>query len=403
MGLGQLGYCLAVVGLIQFLPDLGLDAVMRHDILQNPRRTSSILYAGLLMRFGAALVGYAMIIGIAVLILDSAVDRTMLLILGAILFNPVGMVASSWFHSQLNAGPAVRIQISVLMAGAVLRVGLVVLGAPVVAFAGAITAEFLVAGVWTFLLASSSGMPALKGAFDPFGAGSLLRRAAPLLLASFSVLVCSKIDIILIKALLGEVAAGHYVGACRLSESWYPMVAAITMSMLPRLVSLRIGNRDNHFRASRAVLDYSVILSLLFVVPVALGANWIVVLLYGEAFSPAGSVLRIHIWTVLFLFLASARNQWVITEGLTRLLLPISLLTVLTNLVLDLALIPSFGITGAAWGTLAAFALASVVSTLAWKATRAYGVMQVKAVLWPWSGLVWLLNGIFWIKRGRPR
>lgn len=91
----------------------------------------------------------------------------------------------------------------------------------------------------------------------------------------------------------------------------------------------------------------------------SLSAPWIISLLFGENFSAAVEVLRIHIWAGCFIFVRYLISQHlVITEQE-----PLSLLShgigAVLNVGLNLWLIPQMGIVGAAWATLISYAYAS--------------------------------------------
>ena len=73
---------------------------------------------------------------------------------------------------------------------------------------------------------------------------------------------------------------------------------------------------------------------------------------FGSEYSESVSVLRVHMWSMVFSFLGSACTQWLVVEGLTKYRLVRVLIGVFVNISLNIVLIPSYGVLGAAYATL---------------------------------------------------
>jgi O-antigen/teichoic acid export membrane protein len=74
--------------------------------------------------------------------------------------------------------------------------------------------------------------------------------------------------------------------------------------------------------------------------------------LYGEAFLPAAGVLSIHIWAGVFVGLGVACGRWFLCENYIKKNFYRTLFGMVINVVLNLILIPLYGIYGAAVATL---------------------------------------------------
>jgi O-antigen/teichoic acid export membrane protein len=116
--------------------------------------------------------------------------------------------------------------------------------------------------------------------------------------------------------------------------------------------------------------------------PAALVAGPLIQLLYGAAFTPSADVLRIHSWTLALVALNTAWTRWVVVEGLHRTAVIFAMLALGSNVLLNWALIPAFGATGAAWATLAAF-VPPMLLRLCLPKTRPVALLMLKAALAP--------------------
>ncbi len=72
----------------------------------------------------------------------------------------------------------------------------------------------------------------------------------------------------------------------------------------------------------------------------------------GKLFLPAAGVLSIHIWAGVFVFLGVASGKWFLCENYIKKNFYRTLFGMVINVVLNLILIPLYGIYGAAVATL---------------------------------------------------
>jgi O-antigen/teichoic acid export membrane protein len=94
-------------------------------------------------------------------------------------------------------------------------------------------------------------------------------------------------------------------------------------------------------------------------VPVTIFSNQIIQLLFGNEFSPASPVLTIYIWAGVSVFLGVASSQFLINENLTKLSFSRTFAGMVVNVILNLILIPIYGIVGSAIATLISYTIAT--------------------------------------------
>jgi len=101
--------------------------------------------------------------------------------------------------------------------------------------------------------------------------------------------------------------------------------------------------------------------------------------LYKPEFLSAAPVLSVHVWGCAFVFLGVASGQYLIAENLGRLSFIRTGLGALTNIILNLILIPKLGMMGTAIATVAAYFVSAFVILLIPK-TRQQGIMMLKSL-----------------------
>jgi O-antigen/teichoic acid export membrane protein len=95
-------------------------------------------------------------------------------------------------------------------------------------------------------------------------------------------------------------------------------------------------------------------LGILIVLPLWYFSDFIILTLFGNAFTDAIGVFEITIFILLLIFIASVHGKWLLSEGLQRYSLFYSITGVIANIVANLYFIPKYGIVGAAYGTVLA-------------------------------------------------
>ncbi len=74
--------------------------------------------------------------------------------------------------------------------------------------------------------------------------------------------------------------------------------------------------------------------------------------LYKEKYNLAPGIFKIHIWTTLTVFYGTAWSMWMIVEKKQKYIIYSQLISMCIGLMLNLKLIPLYGITGAAYALL---------------------------------------------------
>jgi PST family polysaccharide transporter len=382
---GLFNYAFALVTLAGALAEVGLEAVVKRELIRAPAQAGAVLAAAWRLRLIAGAACYAVVLGWAWWGEADAVVRVLLAIMGLLLFQPALAVADLWLQANLQARRATLAQVLALSVGAGARLALVVGRAPLWTFGAVLTGEaFLAAGALR-VLARRAGMPSAGGEVKSW-VPRLAAEAWPLLLSSVAVMIYMRIDVVMLRRLAGADAAGVYAAAVRISELWYFLPVALGSSLLPALLRSREAGAEIYARRLQGYFDANAALAYGLSVPIALAAPWLVQVAYGARFAGAGPVLALHIWAAPFVFIGVARGQFLVNEKLTRFGLVATLLGALANVALNYALIPRAGPMGAAWATVASYALAAWGSSFLHPAVRAVARMQTRALLLPLTG-----------------
>ncbi len=385
---GLLAYASSVIALLVPLAELGVDAVVRRKLLSAPADAG--LWIGVVWRARLSIgIGLYAALFCWLAIFRGEVGATeLVLILGLGLLQPAGMTADIWLQANLKARLAVVVSWIALGSGALVRIYLVNRASDLTAFAWVAVGEGAVNCLLTWFVAKRAGLPKLARAHRNLFATArlLIAEAWPLLLAGLTITLYMRIDMVMLRQLAGDHQTGTYAAAVRLSELWYFVPMALASSVLPGLLRKKSEGPEMYAGAMQSYYDLSAGLAYVGALLTCLLADPLVRATYGAAYDEAVPVLRWHAWSMVFVFLGVARSQFLVNENMTLFYLAATASGAILNIVLNCWLIPSHGAIGAAWATLAAYALAAWGASWLHPLVRVNAVMQTRALLVPVFG-----------------
>ena len=104
-----------------------------------------------------------------------------------------------------------------------------------------------------------------------------------------------------------------------------------------------------------------------------------VAILYGRAYQEAGQILMIHTWGGVFVAIGVASGVWFVSEDLQRYSFYRTAAGAFLNILLNFALIPTHGISGAAIATVISQSMAALFFDLLATKTRPIFIVKIKA------------------------
>jgi O-antigen/teichoic acid export membrane protein len=164
-----------------------------------------------------------------------------------------------------------------------------------------------------------------------------------------------RIDQVMLKHYLDNYAVGIYSVAAQLSEYWYIFPLIIVNSLVPAIVNARTAGEEVYKRRKaylfKLIIGVSVFIALIFTV----FADFFIRVIYGANYLGAVGILRIYVWGGLGMSLGLVVNQLFIVENRTKMYFVANFLSMLINVILNIIMIPKFGMSGAAFATLIAY------------------------------------------------
>lgn len=383
-GYGLLSFVGSLAMLFSALAIFGLESIVVKELVQTPQQSGRLLGSSFLIRLLSGVIAYLLAIG-AMLVLrpGDQLALLMLVVLGSSLVFQAAEVIDLWFQSRVESRYSVIVKISAFLTSSVVKVLCVLLDGGLLALAVATAVETALVPIGLLIAYRITGGRLSSWSVEQGMVRRLLNSAAPMVLSGIVLMVYLRIDQVMLGWLSTQDQVGQYAAAVRISEVWFFVPAAIVSSLFPRIIQLRSSDelqfrqKLQHLYGLLAFLGYAVAL------PTMLLAPWLVRLLFGAAYLPAGTLLAILIWSGLFANLTVARNAHLIALEAGRALLWCTMAGALANIVLNLFLIPPFGAIGAATSTVVSYWIAAHGACYLVPGLRGIAGMVTRALLVP--------------------
>jgi O-antigen/teichoic acid export membrane protein len=365
------------VGLFAFIASMGIDSVIKRELVNNPEDKNNIIGTALAIKIAGSVLSILLII-ITIFLLNPEPLVFGLIVLFSITYIFFSFdVFNSYFESQTQSKYPVGVAIFSSIVSAILKITFIFLGFGVVWLIAIYVLEALLTAIGMILIFINkvSGFKNLH--FKTEIAKQIIKDSWPLMLSSFAVSIYLRIDQVMINSILGSAEVGIYAVAVKLAELWYFIPTIIGSSISPAIInSLKISEEAFENRLFKLYL-LMISISLLIAIFVSLTSDWLIKILFGEEYISASPVLKIYIWSGIAVFLGVSVGYYLLAKNLTKLSFYTTLSGMITNVVLNIILIPNFGIKGAAIATLISYSI-SVLSILFFKETRKHAVFVFK-------------------------
>ena len=371
---GLLNYAIAFVSLFSSVAKMGLGSIIIRDIARNPECKNETLGTAFGMQFtGGCITLFLTVTVISLSKPDDSLTRWLVGIIAAGTIFQAFEAVNFWFESQVQSKYTVLARNSVcfLLAGG--RIGLVLMEAPLLAFAWMRLAEVASVAIAYVYFYRLTGNKIQDWRFSWARGKELLQESWPILLSGVAVYLYSKTDQLMLGAMNQNAQLGYYAAAVKIAEicDFLPMI--ISSSIFPKLANLREKNYAEYLNKFQIYCDTMMFLWLGVAIPISLLSPWIVQVLYGEKYAQSAAVLAIYVWSQFGSNFGVARNTYFTIEGQLRYSLYLTVIGSILNVGLNWLLIPKYGAFGATAATLITYFYVIILVNFLIKELRPFG------------------------------
>jgi PST family polysaccharide transporter len=379
---GLLNFGLAIVALLTPVATLGLTGLLVRQLVNEPSDRVETLGTAFVLRFLGGLVSTVLcIIGAHVLRPNDAVARAIIFIIALTPALRSAEVVKQYFEAEIRSKYFAIVDAISTIVVSIGRVILILVTAPVVWFAWAVLLQFSVSAIGLLWIYDRKTKTLRLWRVSIDKARALLSDSWPLIISGLVIVVYMRIDQVMLGQMMGDGAVGVYTVAVRLSELWYFIPTAVVASVFPHILADRKISQALYMKNLQKLFDALALLAFGIALPMTFLSGPVVNLLYGEGYAQAGTVLAIHIWASLFVFVGLASSKWFLAENMQLQSMYRTGVGAAINVGANFVLIPRYGAVGAALATLMAQMLPWLLLDPMRAETRRIMRMRVRALL----------------------
>ena len=387
---GLLSYAGSFVVLFSAIATLGLDNIVVRDLVRDEKKRDELLGTTFVLKT----VGSVLLLGILAAAVrfttnDNFTNLLIFIIALATIFQSLNVI-DFYFRSKVLSKYAVYAQTISGISSAIIKLLFIYFRMGLVYFAAVMVAESVILAIGLVTTYTKQKLNIFNWRIKFDLARRLLRDSWPLILSGVAISIYMRIDQVMIKAMMTPAAVGNYAVAVKLSEVWYFIPMAITSSVFPAIINAKKVSEKLYYGRLQKLYDLMTWLAIGIALPITFLANDIIRLLFGVQYQDAAGVLRVYIWAGVFVFLGVASSQYLIAENYTKISFFRTFVGGIINVILNIIMIPKYGINGAAIATLISY-FVSVFAIILVPKTYKNSILMLRSISM-YSGIKTLLQ-----------
>ncbi|HRH26073.1 MAG TPA: flippase [Candidatus Paceibacterota bacterium] len=377
---GTVSYILSFAGLGSVLANLGIDQILSRELLVQKENRGTLLGTAFIIKTTGAVVSTLLLITTSIAIDNSAFLTLLIAFMSFSYFFSAFGVFNTLFQVDVRSKYPSLLSIWVVLILSVLKIIVVFSGLPIEFIIGVFFIEPILYAVGlVFLYVKHYSRHIYKLSFDMNIAKIFIKESWPLILSSAFIVIYSRIDQVMLKNMVNETSVGFYDSAVRIAELWYFIPGILGSALFPAMVNAHLTDTSIYTLRMKRLYFLLWWLGIAISASVFVLAPFIIHTLYGPAYDMSILVLRIYVCATIPIFLAMIIQQHLVTKGLTRVTFFMTFLGMVANIVLNIFLIPRYGIYGAAVATLVSYSLMPL-SILLLKSTREHALLVLTSI-----------------------
>jgi polysaccharide transporter, PST family len=375
---GSLNYLSALVGLFGAAAPLGLDQIVVRDLVHRPDDEPEFTGTALGLRLCSSVLCSAMCLALLYWMGALGHGNYNGLFFALMLPFDSSAVFEFLFQAKVQSKYTVIARNSAFAVVAVVRLSFLYFHMPLVFFAAAYLMESSLGALLMLISYARRSGHSLHLSFSLTRARQMLKESWPVILSASAIVIYVRIDVVMLQSMAGSAAVGIYAAATRVSEVWYFVPMGIMTTVSPLITSYHANERLYYGRLQQffsGMAAFSVAVSII----VTLAYSFIMRHLFGVGFAASGPILAVHVWSSIFVFLGVAQGPWMVTEKKMKISMFQTALGAVSNVLINLILIPRLQGMGAAIATVISYAISAVFANLLFRDTRRIFHMQMNA------------------------
>lgn len=377
---GTINYVAAFVSFFSSIASLGLAVIVIKEIATDKYDNNEVIWTSIWLRFGTAVLSTISIIALMFITNrnDSMIVQIAFLESLSILFSSFDTI-NYYFQARLLSKWSSIAGVLAYVGMSLYRIYLLATNADIVWFAFATSTDMIFLTV--FLMIFYIRIEGFHPKFNWQLGKRLLKQSYHYLIAGLITILYAQVDRIMLGNMLDKASVGYYSATLTISTLWSMIPTALIQSISPILYDA--AEKDRTFYLRRLKQSYAVLfwMNAAYSIFVGVFAHWIILLLYGKDYLAGTTALRIVVWYYGLSTMSTLNQVYLANDGKNKYINLFCIAGLVTDVVLNFALIPIMGINGAAIATLITHIVIQIVMPYVFKETREIAVCIIRGAL----------------------
>lgn len=376
---GIISYVNSYISFFTAVCNLGLNSVILKELVDRPNSQGETMGTVIGMRIISSILSIVSITTfVGIIFKNDSLYLTVAFLQSLILFFNSFEMIEYWYQSKLMSKRSAIIGIVAYICMSIYRVIILILQKDVKWFAFATTLDNAVVAILLIICYFRDNGEKLT--FNKTLAKEILSRSHHFMWSSLMVAAYSEMNKILLGSLIDETSVGYYTAAYSLCNTWPFILKAIIDSARPIIVEYHNTNHDMYIKRLRQLYAAIFYIGSFVALVFTIFSPLIIKIIYGKQYLPSIMPLRIIPWYTSFSYLGVARLTWMICEEKQKYEKILAGCGALSNLLLNIILIPTYGAVGAALTTLLTQVFTNFLIPLIFKETRPNSILIWEAI-----------------------
>lgn len=384
---GLMNYIISIVALYTVFSTFGTTEIIIRELSKKDLPATVILGTSFVVRLALAILTL-FAIGIYLFFSDESIEVSgMILIYSSSIIFTVFDVIRHYFTSIIQNEYVVKSEIVRTIIGAGIKVVLLLLKAPLIAFVIALAFDFvLLASGYVFAYNKKVGRIS-DWQIDKRFVRTLLSTSFPLVISSAAAIIYGRIDQVMISKMIDNESLGYFSTAVSFIGILTFIPGIIIQTVSPLLVKYRKEDARRYEIESQRMMNIATWSTMILCILISSLSYYIIKYTYGMDYMASVPVMQILTFKAVGIALTTTGGQLIIIENIHQLAFIRNILTCIICIVFNYLFIPRWGIIGSAWATIVTVMFSGGLANLFIPSYRHILKKQCKALFGGWKDL----------------
>ncbi len=372
---GLISFVQSIIAVFICVTSLGLDNIMIKEFsVANDSQRITIFNSVLFLRVLVAVIAIAVLMIAALFFLKNQNLIYIYAIFSLTILFQVQTLYNGLYQGQSQSKVLTRISLITFFFSSLFKIYLIYSKADIILFSISFVVDLGLNTIALFFYTESKRIKINIKKINFKLIKDYLYDGIPMLIASLLVILYARLDQWMIAKYLTLTDLGVYAAAIKISEAASFLPAAVMTSLIPYI------SQDANEKKFRLYFSAVYLVGFITCIGVLIVSPYVIPIVFGEQFSQSIHVMRFTIFSMLFSAMGGACTNFLIQIKKTKLRIIRIVLGLITNIILNIILIPRLGITGAGIASLSSQIVASWLGNSMSKWTRPCFIWQTKTI-----------------------